>query len=144
MTLMMLPVALVTTGAAALINLWIAWRASQVRLSEKIMVGDGGNERMVARMRAHANFSEYTPIVLILIALIELARGSLLWLWAAAALYLLGRICHVFGMDGWLRGRVLGIAITMIVTAGLAIYAATIPWLGQADVPTVLDVTRPA
>lgn len=122
-----LPVALVTAGAAALLNFWLGLRISQMRISQKILVGDGGNPRMIARMRAHLNFAEYAPIVLILIALVELARGTQGWLWIAALLFIVGRILHAFGMDGWRLGRMLGIASTMIVMLGLGLYAA---WLG--------------
>lgn len=120
---MLLPVALTTTGAAAIINLWLGVRVSRMRISEKVSVGDGGNPRLVARMRAQLNFAEYTPIVLILIALIEFGAGSQLWLWGAAAVYLLGRLLHPIGMDGWMPGRTIGITITMLVMLGLGAYA---------------------
>ncbi len=120
---MLLPVALTTTGAAALINLWLGVRVSRMRISEKVSVGDGGNPKLIARMRAQLNFAEYTPIVLILIALIEFGAGTQLWLWAAAALYLFGRLLHPIGMDGWMPGRTVGIATTMLVMLGLGVYA---------------------
>lgn len=120
---MLLPVALTTAGAAALLNLWLGVRVSQVRIAEKVLVGDGGNPRLIARMRAHLNFAEYAPIVLVLLALIELGGGNPQVLWAASALFLLGRVLHPFGMDGWRPGRQLGILTTMLVMLGLAVYA---------------------
>lgn len=125
-----LPVALVTAGAAALLNFWLGLRVSRLRISEKILVGDGGNPRMIARMRAHLNFAEYAPLVLILIALIELARGTQLWLWVVAALFIVGRVLHAFGMDGWRQGRMIGIAITMLTMLGLAGYAVFLGYTG--------------
>lgn len=125
-----LPVALVTAAAAAVINFWLGLRISQLRISEKILTGDGGNPRMVARMRAHLNFAEYAPIVLILIALIELARGTQQWLWVAAAVFVVGRILHAFGMDGWQLGRLIGILSTMLVMLGLGFYAAYLGYVG--------------
>ncbi len=104
-----LPIALVTAGAAALLNFWLGLRVSRLRMSEKIMVGDGGNPRLIARMRAQLNFAEYAPVVLILIALVELARGTQTWLWVVALLFIVGRVLHAFGMDGWLPGRTIGI-----------------------------------
>src|SRR3546814_12320133 len=59
----------------------------------------GGDPLLRARMRAHANYAEYTPFFLILLGLIELARGTHLWLWGVAILYVIGRILHAFGMD---------------------------------------------
>jgi uncharacterized membrane protein YecN with MAPEG domain len=125
-----LPVALVTAGASALLNFWLGLRVSRLRISEKIMVGDGGNVRLIARMRAQLNFAEYAPLVLILIALIELARGTHVWLWGVALLFVVGRILHAFGMDGWKLGRLLGILATMLTMLGLAAYAVYLGYIG--------------
>ena len=125
-----LPVALVTAGAAALLNFWLGLRVSRLRISEKILVGDGGNLRLIARMRAQLNFVEYAPLVLILIALIELARGTQTWLWAVAALFIVGRVLHAFGMDGWRLGRMIGIVITLLTMLGLAAYAVYLGYTG--------------
>lgn len=126
---MMLPIALTTTGAAALVNFWLSWRVAQLRVSEKIFIGDGGNMRLTARMRAHLNFAEYAPVVLILIALIEATRGTQLWLWIVAAVFIVGRVLHGFGMDGWSFGRTAAMACTAPIMIGLAIYAMVIPYL---------------
>lgn len=122
-----LPVTLTSAGAAALINLWLAIRVIQLRFADKVLVGDGGSPRLLARMRAQMNFVEYTPIVLILIGLIELAKGTQFLLWIVAALFLVGRVLHVFGMDGWLLGRQIATVITFTTLAVLGLYAA---WLG--------------
>lgn len=125
-----LPIALVTAGAAALLNFWLGLRVSRLRISEKIMVGDGGNARLLARMRAQLNFAEYAPLVLILIALVELARGTQAWLWGVALLFIVGRVLHAFGMDGWKPGRMIGIAFTMLTMLGLAAYAVFLGYTG--------------
>jgi uncharacterized membrane protein YecN with MAPEG domain len=125
-----LPVALITAGASALLNFWLGLRVSRLRISEKIMVGDGGNVRLIARMRAQLNFAEYAPLVLILIALIELARGTQVWLWGVALIFIVGRILHAFGMDGWNPGRMIGILTTMLTMLGLAAYAVYLGYTG--------------
>lgn len=127
---MKLEITLIIAAAAALINLWLAVRVGRVRTSEKVSVGDGGNELLVRRMRAHSNFTEYAPFFLILLALVELAWGSNIWLWGAAILFILGRIAHAFGMDGNGKLRMFGIASTMLVLLGLAIYALVIAYSG--------------
>lgn len=128
---MILPITLTMAGAAALINIWLAIRTGRVRMSEKISIGDGGNARLTARMRAHANFTEYTPFVLILIGLIELADGTSMWLWAVGAFYMLARIAHGFGMDGVRGLREFGIGATLLILFGLGLYAVAIPHLAQ-------------
>jgi uncharacterized membrane protein YecN with MAPEG domain len=127
--MIMLPIALSATGAAALVNFWLSWRVAQRRQDANIWIGDGGDERLTARMRAHLNFAEYAPVVLILIALIEAARGTHAWLWIVAALFILARVLHGFGMDGWRFGRVAGMAGTAPVMIGLGLYAVAIPIL---------------
>jgi uncharacterized membrane protein YecN with MAPEG domain len=120
---------LTTAGAAALVNFWLSWRIAQLRTAENIWVGDGGNPALTARMRAQLNFAEYAPIVLILIALVEWARGTHWWLAIVAGIFVIGRVCHSFGMDGWKYGRVIGMACTAPVMIGLGLYAMVIPWL---------------
>ena len=131
---MILPVTLTATGAAALINLWLAIRVGQKRKSEQVSVGDGGKEPLIARMRAQANFIEYTPIVLILFAVIELAVGTSLALWITMAVFLMGRVAHPFGMDGWMPGRMIGTLTTFVIMLGLAAYAIAIPYMAPAHV----------
>lgn len=131
---MILPITLAISGAAALINFWLAWRVGQKRLSEKVSIGDGGNPAVIARMRAHANYVEFTPFVLILLGLIELAAGTQLWLWAVGAIYLVGRLAHAIGMDRPAPNpfRMLGIISTVLIMVGLALYAVAIPFVTPA------------
>jgi hypothetical protein len=127
-----LPITLTIAAAAALINIWLGVRVSQLRLRHKVSVGEGGNAQVTARMRAHGNFIEYTPFFLILLALVELSRGSKTWLWAVAIVYILGRLAHPFGMDRAAPNklRMIGVVITWTVLLGLAVYAITITYLG--------------
>jgi hypothetical protein len=140
---MMLPIALTAAGAAALVNFWLSLRCATIRSARDIWIGDGGDARLTARMRAHSNFAEYTPVVLILIALVEWATGSPLWLAIVAGIFVLGRILHALGMDGWRPGRFAGMLFTAPIMIGLALYAVAIPWLHQAP-PASVSVTAPA
>ncbi|WEK45004.1 MAG: MAPEG family protein [Candidatus Sphingomonas colombiensis] len=126
---MLLPVTLVLAAACGLINLWLGIRLVRGRM-QGVMIGDGGKPEMLAGMRAHANFVEYAPFVLILTGLIELARGPSLWLWVLTAVFVLGRIAHPIGMmratpNGFRAG---GAMATWIVTAVLAGWALAIAY----------------
>lgn len=145
MSSIMLPITLVTAGAAAIINLWLALRTGAVRNRAKISIGDGGNEMLIRRMRAHANFVEYAPFIIILIGLIEVTGGTTLWLWAASAAFLLGRVAHPLGMDGLPGGRAAGTIVTFLLLLGLGGYAVTLPFLAHPakSVPTVGAVPAP-
>jgi len=123
-----LPITLCAAAAAAAINIWLSIRIGMIRSSRKISIGDGGDMTLIARMRAQANFIENTPIVLVLVAAIELARSGNPFLLGTAAIYLLGRVAHGIGMDGgplgFLRG--LGTLTTMLAQLGLGVWAVSI------------------
>ncbi|MEA3052066.1 MAG: uncharacterized protein QOG72_969 [Sphingomonadales bacterium] len=145
---MILPITLTIAGAAALLNIWLARRVGQMRIAHKVSIGDGGNEALTARMRAQANFTEYTPFVLILIGLIELAEGSRLWLWIVGVVYILARIAHGFGMDRShpdpLKLRMIGIVVTALILVGLALYAIVLPYLHVTPAPVTYAGARAA
>ena len=120
-----LPVTLTIAAGAAFVNIWLMVRCGQARTKESISVGDGGNEFVIRRMRAHANFVESAPFVLILIAALELTVGTNNWLWSLGILYIVGRLAHGLGMDGGSlgKGRMVGTLITFVTLLGLAGWA---------------------
>lgn len=121
-----LPITLTTAAGAALVNIWLMIRCGQARTKESVSVGDGGNEFVIRRMRAHANFVESAPFVLILIAGLEAtSKATPMWLWYVGIAYIFGRLAHGLGMDGGMlgKGRMVGTLITMLTLVGLAGYA---------------------
>lgn len=124
---MLLPTTLCMAAAAAVLNIWLSIRISQVRMREKIFVGigDHGNEALVRHMRAQANFIENTPLTLILVAAVEIAGKGGAWLPPVAAVFVLGRVAHAFGMDGRFKaGRPIGFLTATLIQLGLAVVAA--------------------
>ena len=110
-----------------------------MRREGKVAYGDGGYLPLVRRMRAQANFVEYTIFVVILFFLVELAWGPSLWLWALAALYVVGRLAHPFGMEaeGLGKGRMVGMMLTMLVTVAMVVMAGIAAYqAGQTVTPT--------
>ena len=130
---MLLPITLTFAAACALLNMALAIRCSRIRITDKVMHGDAGNSLLARRMRAHANFVEYTPIVLILFALVEMAVAASLWLWIGALVYVVARVAHAFGMDAdkptlWRAGGALltwGVMVVMAIAALTIAYSAT-------------------
>lgn len=117
----------VTTFTAAicgLIYLVLSYRVSQTRMSEKIAMGDGGNLDLIARMRTQANFGEYVPIILILMALIEFETGYSVLLGITSAVLILARVLHALGMARPSPNpfRVSGTAATWITLLILSIW----------------------
>jgi uncharacterized membrane protein YecN with MAPEG domain len=115
-------------AAAALINLWHFVRIVRVRVGDKIIHGDGGNDVMARRMRAHLNFAEHAPIFLILGGLIEAAGKGGQWLALAGGVFMLARVAHAIGMDSANPNpaRAAGMVLTILIEAGLAIVAVLI------------------
>ncbi len=129
-----LPITLTIAGAAAIMNVWLGIRVSLLRRRHGVSIGDGGKTQIATRARAHANYVEYTPFFLVLLALVELARGSEPWLWLVATLFIIGRLAHPLGMDrpGANLLRVAGIAITWLSLLALAAVALATSYAEQA------------
>ena len=127
MTPTVLPITLTIAAAAAVLHIWLAARVSQLRNRHKVSIGDGGNEALTRRMRAHANYGENMPIVLILLALVELGGGDVRILWGAAILFVIARILHAIGMDRPSPSRarmfgMIGSTVALVILAGYAIF----------------------
>lgn len=85
-----------------------------------VQLGDGGDVKLLAAMRAQANFMEVTPLTFLLIAALE---ASALASWAVLALggtLVAARLIHAFGFlgndGGSGMGRTIGAAGTTLVT----------------------------
>ncbi|MEG3124952.1 MAPEG family protein [Sphingomonas sp. GB1N7] len=139
-----MPVTLVATGGAGIIALWLGLRAGKVRSGAKIDIGDGGNAALIARMRAQANYVEYAPFIVMLIAALEFTCGTSSWLWVAAILFLIARVLHAFGMDGMKGGRMIGILITFLLLLALGGYAIALPLIAHYGAPKAAVEVVPA
>jgi len=84
------------------------------RAKTDISLGTDGDAILLQRVRAHGNFTEYTPIALILLALVEMSGGSATQAWTIGGLLLVGRALHAIGLIfSVLPGRVLGMLMTL-------------------------------
>jgi uncharacterized membrane protein YecN with MAPEG domain len=120
-----IPVTLLTAAAAVALNIWLGARVMKSRRDNAVKIGDGGNEAVLRRMRAQANFIENGPFFLILLGGLELSGASRAALGAIAAAFILARIAHPIGMDGpqlW-RWRMIGMMTTVFAIVALSIWA---------------------
>lgn len=133
-------------AAAGLLNVWLMIRCGQIRAKAKILHGDGGNALLQRRMRAHLNFAENAPIIILLFLTIELAGSAAGWVhgWLApvALIFIIARIFHALGMDADEGGvlRNVGIAVTMLLTiilAGVAVYTGYVALTGMQAPSTI-------
>ena len=126
---MPLHVTLLTAGLLGLIYLVLSVRVVRVRTSAKISLGDGGDQTLLSRIRAHANFAEYVPFLLILLALVEYITGTNSLVKGLGALIVVARIAHAIGMarHGANIFRVIGAVGTL---AALSVLSGWVLFLG--------------
>ena len=122
---MKLAVTTFTAGVLGLLLLVLSYRVSQIRRAAHIGLGDGGNPDLLTRIRTQANFTEYTPTILVLMGLVELATGYHILLGVTAALIIAARISHAIGMGKPSPNafRIFGTAATWIVLLILGVWA---------------------
>lgn len=118
----MFPVTALYAALLALLLLLLARSTILRRQTARILLGDGADEPLQRRIRAHANFAEYAPLGLILLALCEAQGAPPLVLHALGLMLLIGRVLHAWGLI-WdpsdMRRRVGGMALTLTMI-GLA------------------------
>jgi uncharacterized protein len=131
MSPLLLPITLATGGALGLIGLILAFRVTMGRGKYKVNMGYGGNPDTIVRMRTHANFVEYVPLMLVLLGLLELGGANRTALMVGAAVLVVARISHAIGMEGPLAMRVGGTMATYILLAASSVYGLklTLPYL---------------
>ena len=104
-------------------------RTIRARRSAKIAIGTGGDKILERASRVHANFAEYVPFTLLLIAFAEL-RGLPAFIIHLLCLALLtGRVIHAWGVSKTVenfRFRITGMMFTLntIGAAALCILAS--------------------
>lgn len=122
---MHLAATLTTAGLCGLLYIVLSIRVVQVRGSLKVSLGDGGHDSLLTRIRSHANFAEYVPLLLVLLAAIELSIDSNPWLWVLGLTLVAARLSHAIGMamGGTSPFRVVGMIGTWTPLVVLSLWA---------------------
>jgi uncharacterized membrane protein YecN with MAPEG domain len=83
----------------ALLLLALAYNVGSRRGAQKqLQPGDVGDAVLTRAIRAHANFAEHAPLVLLLLLVLALLAFEPLWLHIYGGLFTIGRIVGAFGM----------------------------------------------
>lgn len=119
------------TVPLVIILLVLSARTIVVRRSAQVSLGDGDDETLRRRIRAHANFAEYAPLGILLIAIAESLSANVILLHITGLMLLIGRALHGYGVGGPkmdFRLRTWGMILTLnalalgaLVLAGAAI-----------------------
>lgn len=115
----------VYAGLLTLLFVFLSLRVISMRHEARVGFGDGGNRVLLRRLRVHANFAEYVPLCLLLMALVEIQNGPAWVIHLTGLLLLAGRSVHAYGVSREpevSKLRVIGMAVTFtaLITAALA------------------------
>jgi uncharacterized protein len=100
----------------------------RARRSQKIALGVPERSVLEKRASAHENFSNYTPLFLILLTFFEMAaEHRKFYALAYGCLFFLGRLCHAYSILVFERNqkytfRVVGMAATFFSLVSLSIF----------------------
>ena len=106
----------------AVLFLFLSVRVIGWRRERRVEFGHGEDGELLRRMRVHANFAEYVPFTLLLMALAESMAPRLILLHLAGLLLVAGRLLHAYGVSQAppiMRYRSYGTTLTLIAL-GLA------------------------
>jgi uncharacterized protein len=113
-------------GMLALLYLVLGLQVSRLRRGHRVLFGDGDNIKLRSAIRAHANFVEYVPIIVLMVAMLEMSGMPALRVHLLMGALLVARLLHPLGMYVGPRTlrfqicRVGGIVLTLLVMAGAA------------------------
>lgn len=112
-------------GIFGILLIVLSLRVSMVRRGARVALGDGENEVLRRRIRAHGNFVEFAPIALLLLALAEHTGMGSLFIHLFGLVLLAARIAHAYGISQAKEVfifRMVGTIATLSVIAILSLY----------------------
>lgn len=116
-------------GLLGLLFVFLTLRVVRLRWVYKVGIGDGGEHVLSKAVRVHSNFTEYVPLALLLIYMVEMQYTSLVLMHGLGGALFVARILHAFGLSKTSKtsfGRAGGTIITTLILAlcsGLLIFS---------------------
>ena len=128
----LVPITVLFIGLFAIIQVPLTIMVGYRRAQTGIQFFDGGDQTLLRRMRAHGNFTETVPIVLLAMAAAEITGISHWALWIGGLSLLVGRIMHaaILITKGWGNPRALGMLLTFLPMVGFGAWAAYVSIFG--------------
>lgn len=120
-----LPITTIFIGLLAVAQIPLTVMVGYYRLKSNIHFQDGGDAKLLRRMRAHGNFTETVPIVLLAMAAAELSGIPSWLLWLGGASLVIGRLMHATTIVsvGWGPTRALGMVLTFLPMLGFGLWS---------------------
>ena len=114
-------------GILGLLYVVLGLQVSRLRRGNQVLFGDGGNIKLRSAIRAHANFAEYVPIIVLMVAMLEMSGMPATRVHLLMGALLVARLLHPLGMYVGPRTmrfqicRVGGILLTLLVLVSAAV-----------------------
>lgn len=126
---MPVPVTTLYAGLNGLIALTLATLVIRQRQRTGTVLGAGGDAALEQAIRAHGNFVEYVPLILVLMLLLELGGVSAPWLHGMGIALTAARVLHGWGLARSRNrsfGRAAGFTVTWLILAAAAAAAVVL------------------
>ena len=94
LTLPTAPITALTASALSALYIRLAFGVIALRRKHGVRLGTGPQDDLEAAVRAHANFAEYVPLTLLMLALAEINGGVWPLTLLSAMLLVFGRLNH--------------------------------------------------
>ena len=121
---MIIPITALYAALLVAVLVVLTVRIGLARGKTGISMLDGGDQQVLVDMRRHGNFIEHVPLLLVLMAIIEINDGSAVFLHLVGIALVICRIAHPFGLRNdraQTPMRMLGAGGTFLVTITLGL-----------------------
>lgn len=119
-------ITLLYAGLLGILSIIVTLGVGKARSNTGVSLGDGGNTEVITAMRRHANFVEFVPLTLLLIALLELNGVGGTAIHGLGAGLFFARVCHALGFgaeSGIKHLRTVGAMGSMLVVAVASVWS---------------------
>jgi uncharacterized membrane protein YecN with MAPEG domain len=121
-----LPVVGLYAALNTFVLFWLAFATGAVRRRTGVLVGDGGDARLIRVMRGHANAVENIPMMFVLMIIAAGMGTPAFVLHALGAIFTVGRVLHARHFTNedaprWLRGAGFGLGFLAMVLLALGV-----------------------
>ncbi len=119
-----MPITALYASLLALLFLFLSVRVIAQRREARVEIGVGESKELLRRSRVHANFAEYVPIALLLLAIAESLETPSIALHGLGLMLVVGRFAHAYALSQAphvMRLRILGMWLTLTAIGLLAL-----------------------
>ncbi len=100
----------------------LAFQVIKQRRINHVAYSDGGVKALQIARSAQGNASDYIPITLILMALLEFNGSQPVWIHLTGIIFVIGRVIHAISIiKESFKGRVKGMQLTFLIIAALVV-----------------------